>query len=208
VTSSEGGTLPGAQDVDPTGRPPWLDAPVPGPYPYEETHDLRTGPDLHPSLLGLLPFVGVWRGRGGGEYPTIEPFEYAQEIRISHDGRPFLFYESRAWLVTPDGQPIRPGFREVGWWRVVMDGDRATDEMEALFATPTGVQELHIGMITGVRLEMSTDAVVRTSTAKEVTAGHRLYGIVDRALLYAQDMAAVGQPLTSHLAAKLARVAG
>ena len=69
------------------GRPPWLDAPVPDPYPYEETHDLRVGPNLHPALLGLLPFVGVWRGRGGGEYPTIEPFEYAQEIRFSHDGR-------------------------------------------------------------------------------------------------------------------------
>jgi hypothetical protein len=200
--------LASGDSVDPTGRPPWLDAPVPGPYPFEETHDLRVGPDLHPSLLGLLPFIGVWRGRGSGEYPTIEPFEYAQEIRISHDGRPFLFYESRAWLVTPEGEPIRPGFREVGWWRPVMDDGKATDEVEALFATPTGVQELHIGKITGVRLELSTDAVVRTSTAKEVTAGHRLYGIVDRALLYAQDMAAVGQPLTSHLAAKLTRVAG
>jgi hypothetical protein len=89
-----------------------------------------------------------------------------------------------------------------------MDGGKPTDEVEALFATPTGVQELHIGKVSGVRLEMSTDAVMRTSTAKEVTAGHRLYGIVDRALLYAQDMAAVGQPLSSHLAAKLTRVAG
>jgi hypothetical protein len=194
--------------VDPTGRPPWLDAPVPGPYPFDETHDLRSGPDLHPSMLGLLPFVGVWRGRGSGEYPTIESFEYAQEIRISHDGRPFLFYESRAWLVRSDGEPIRPAGREVGWWRVVVHDGKPTDEVEALFATPTGVQEVHLGKITGVRLEMSTDAVVRTATAKEVTAGHRLYGIVDRALLYAQDMAAVGQPLSAHLAAKLTRVAG
>ena len=55
--------------------------------------------------------------------------------------------------------------------------------------------ELHLGTVTGVQLEMATDAVLRTATAKEVTAGQRLYGIVDRALLYAQDMAAVGQPL-------------
>ena len=34
------------------------------------------------------------------------------------------------------------------------------------------------------------------------------YGIVDRDLLYAQDMAAMGQPLTPHLAAKLTRVGG
>jgi hypothetical protein len=190
------------------GRPPWLDAPVPEPYPFPETYDLRTGPDLHPALLGLLPFVGLWRGRGSGEYPTIEPFEYAQEIRISHDGRPFLFYEARAWLVTSEGTPIRPGGREVGWWRPVLVDGKATDEMEALYTTPTGIQELHIGKITGVRLEMATDTVVRTATAKEVNSGSRLYGIVDRALLYAQEMAAVGQPLSPHLAAKLTRVGG
>ena len=55
---------------------------------------------------------------------------------------------------------------------------------------------------------MATDAVVRTATAKEVRAGQRLYGIVERALLYAQDLAAVGQPLQSHLSARLDRVAG
>jgi hypothetical protein len=59
-----------------------------------------------------------------------------------------------------------------------------------------------------VKLEMSTDTVVRTASAKEVNAGSRLYGIVERDLLYAQDLAAVGQPLTSHLAARLTRVAG
>lgn len=191
------------------GRPPWLDAPVPEAYPYPETHDLRTGPDLHPALLGLLPFIGVWRGRGGGEYPTIDSFEYAQQIRFSHDGRPFLFYEARAWLVKPDGTAIRPASREAGWWRPVLGPEgRATDEIEALICTPTGVMELHVGTVTGVRVEMSTDAVVRTSTAKEVTAGHRIYGIVEGRLLYAQDMAGVGQPLTPHLAAQLTRVGG
>jgi hypothetical protein len=189
-------------------RPAFLDAPDPGDYPFQESHDLRTGPDLHASLSGLLPFVGIWRGRGSGDYPTIEPFEYAQEIRISHDGRPFLAYESRAWLVTPEGEPIRPGGREWGWWRPVMVEGKATDEIEAMFCTPTGIMELHVGQLRGVQLEMSTDAVMRTATAKEVSAGHRLYGIVDRALLYAQDMAAVGQPLTAHLAARLTRIAG
>jgi len=189
-------------------RPPFLDAPLPDEYPYQETHDLRTGPDLHPALRGLVPFIGVWRGRGSGEYPTIEPFEYAQEIRISHDGRPFVFYEARAWLVTADGEAIRPASREVGWWRVMMADDGPTDEIEAMFCLPTGIMELHLGVLDGTKLRMATDKVVRTSTAKEVTGGQRLYGIVDRDLLYAQDMAAVGQPLRPHLAAKLTRVSG
>jgi len=190
-------------------RPSYLDAPDPGEYPYPDSHDLRNDPPLHPAVRSLLPFIGVWRGRGGGEYPTIEPFEYAQEIRISHDGRPFVAYESRAWLVTPEGEPIRAAGREVGWWRPVTTADGApTDEIEALFCTPTGIMELHIGHIDGVKLEMSTDAVLRTATAKEVTAGQRLYGIVERDLLYAQGMAAVGQPMSNHLAARLARIAG
>ena len=189
-------------------QPPWLNAPPVNPSPFEDTHDLRTGPDLHPALLGLLPYVGVWRGRGVGGYPTIDDFHYAQELRISHDGRPFLAYESHAWVIEEDGTPIRPGAREVGWIRPVMDGDRATDEVEALFTLPTGIMELHLGRVDGVKLELATDAVVRTSTAKSVTAGHRLYGIVDGALLYAQEMAAVGHSLTSHLSARLLRVAG
>ncbi|HEU4426108.1 MAG TPA: FABP family protein [Pilimelia sp.] len=189
-------------------QPPWLNAPPVEPYTFEETYDLRTGPDLHPALLGLLPYIGLWRGRGRGGYPTIEDFDYGQEIRITHDGRPFLFYESRAWIMDEQSRPMRPGGREVGWWRPVMRDGVATDEIEVLLSTPTGIMELYLGSVDGLRVEMATDAVMRTATAKEVTAGHRLYGIVDGALLYAYDMAAVGHGLTAHLSARLLRVGG
>jgi hypothetical protein len=193
---------------NPLGPPPWLNAPPVDPYPFEDTHDLRKGPDLHHSLLALLPYVGEWRGRGKGGFPTIEDFDYAQEIRISHDGRPFLHYESRAWILDEQSQPVRPAMREVGWWRPVTVDGRATDEVEALLTNPTGIMELYLGRVSGTQLEMATDAVLRTSTAKEVTAGHRLYGIIEGALLYAQDMAAVGHSLSPHLSARLIRVGG
>jgi len=185
-------------------RAPWEGLAPVDPYPYEETHDLRTGPDLHPALLGLLPFVGVWRGRGRGGYPDIEDFTYAQEIRFSHDGRPFLYYEARAWILGDDDKPVRPAGREVGWWRPIGD----SDEVELLLSHPTGVQELYYGKVEGTKVEVATDAVLRSPTAKEVSAGQRLYGIVDRALLYAYDMAAMGHPLQSHMSARLERVAG
>jgi hypothetical protein len=193
---------------NPLGPPPWLNAPPVDPYPFEDTHDLRVGPDLHPALLALLPYIGEWRGRGKGGFPTIEDFDYAQEIRISHDGRPFLHYESRAWILDAESKPVRPAMREVGWLRPVTEDGRATDEVEALLTNPTGIMELYLGRVSGTQLEMATDAVLRTSTAKEVTAGHRLYGIVEGALLYAQDMAAVGQGLSPHLSARLIRVGG
>lgn len=174
-------------------------------YPYPATHDLRSGPDLHHDLLALLPLVGVWRGRGKGGYPTIEDFDYAQEIRFSHDGRPFLLYESWSWLVDGDGRPIRPAAREIGWWRPTGD-----DTVEVELAHPTGIQELYLGRVEGppLKVEMGTDAVLRSESAKDVTAGHRLYGVVDGALLYAYDMAAVGQAMTPHMSARLERVAG
>ncbi|WP_213453759.1 FABP family protein [Rhizomonospora bruguierae] len=195
-------------DDNPMRPPPWLNAPPVEPYPYEETYDLRTGPDLHPSLLGLLPYVGLWRGRGRGGYPTIEDFDYAQEIRITHDGRPFLHYESRAWLLDGQSRPVRPAGREVGWWRPVFDGDRPTDDLEVTLTTPTGVLELYLGRVTGTQVEIATDAVVRSPTAKEVTGGRRLFGIVEGALLYAQEMSAMGHPLAPHLSARLIRVGG
>ncbi len=55
---------------------------------------------------------------------------------------------------------------------------------------------------------MATDAVARTATAKQVTAGKRLYGLVGADLAYAYDMAAVGQPLQAHLSAQLKRTEG
>ncbi|HEY8475039.1 MAG TPA: FABP family protein [Natronosporangium sp.] len=175
------------------------------PYPFRDSHDLADGPPLHPALAPLREYVGLWRGRGRGGYPTIEDFDYGQEIRISHDGRPFLIYEARAWLLDQQARPVRPGGRESGWWRPVLRDGQPTGELEVLLSTPTGITELHVGRVDGHKVELVTDAVMRTATAKEVTAGRRLYGIVDGDLLYAQEMAAVGHGMAPHLSARLTR---
>ena len=73
---------------------------------------------------------------------------------------------------------------------------------------PTGVMELYLGKVTGTRLEMETDAIVRSPTAKVVTAGHRLFGIVEGALLYAHEVAAEGRGLEPHMSARLIRIGG
>ena len=74
-----------------------------------------------------------------------------------------------------------------------------------MIAHPTGVLEMLVGRVAFQKVELSSDAVVRTATAKEVTATTRLYGGVEGDLAYVVEMAAVGQPLQPHLSARLTR---
>lgn len=188
---------------------PQLDGlPVPG-----DTANLRQGPDLNPALLSLLPLVGVWRGTGDADYPTIDAYRFGQQVVVAHDGRGFLTWESRSWLLDASGGVIRPAAREAGFWRVAPagpDDPAGEDSIELLVAHNTGILELFYGRaLTQASWELSTDVVLRTQTAKEVTAAHRLLGIVEGGDLgYVEERAMVGQPLQPHLSARLERIAG
>ena len=156
----------------------------------------------HPDLAPLAFLLGRWEGAGVGGYPPIESFQFGQEISFAHNGKPYLYYVSRTWLLDAEGVPGRPLAMETVFWRPQPEG-----KVEVLLAHPTGVVEIYLGEVTGTKIEMATDAVVRTSSAKEVRAGRRLYGLVGGGdLAYAYDLAAVGQPLQSHLSAQLKRV--
>jgi hypothetical protein len=198
-------TIPGpanaAPDSSRRNRPRFDDLPVP-----DDTANLREGPDLHEQCLGLLPLIGVWRGVGEVVYPTIDgPYAYGQQLVFAHDGRPFVSYEARAWLLGPDGEVLRPAARETGFWRPRPDG-----ELEVLITHATGISEIFYGRARNLTSwEIETDAVVRTASAKEVSASHRLYGLVEGGdLAYVDERAMEGQPLQPHLSAQLSRIAG
>jgi THAP4-like, heme-binding beta-barrel domain len=157
--------------------------------------------DLHPDLMPLGWLIGRWEGRGHGDYPTIDAFEFGQQIDFSHNGKPFLHYVSQTYVVGEDGSKLRPLAMETGFWRPQPD-----NKLEVVLTHPTGIAEIWYGEIDGAKIEMRTDIVARTETAKEVTAGHRLYGLVRGELMWAYDMAAVGQSLQPHIWATLRRV--
>ena len=79
-------------------------------------------------------------------------------------------------------------------------------DLEVSLVHPSGVSELYLGQVKGPRIDLATDAVVRTATAKEYSAATRLYGLVDNRLLWAWDIAALGQDLRTHASGRLARV--
>lgn len=158
--------------------------------------------DLNPACVPLAWLLGAWEGEGVVEYPTIKRTLFAQRVEFTHTTKPFLAYTSRAWEIDPAGTRLRPLATETGYWRPQPD-----NELEVLLSHPTGFVETWHGRIRSARIEMSTDVVVRLPTAKEYTAGHRMYGLVDSQLLWRFDMAAVGQPLQAHASAALARAA-
>jgi hypothetical protein len=191
-------------------RPAWADGQDGGmtPPPTSPADEQQpTSPVLHEALEHLGFLVGTWHGLGVVGYPTIEEARYEQEVVFSHDGRPFLHYASRSWIVDDAGERVRPAASEVGWWRPGAE----PRSVEVVLAHHTGVVEVYVGEVAFTRVELATDVVARTATAKEVNANRRLYGLVggedgaERDLAYAVDMAAVGQPLQPHLSARLVK---
>lgn len=155
--------------------------------------------DLPAELLPLAFLVGTWRGEGVGGYPTLaNDFAFGQEITFEYYGKPVLHYTSRTWSLDEEKRPMA---RETGFWRPQPDHG-----VEVVLAHPTGFVEVYLGTVAFNKVEMATDLVARTPSAKEVTAEKRLYGLVDDELMYAVDMAAVGQPLQPHFSARLTRV--
>ncbi len=157
--------------------------------------------NLHPNCAKLAWLLGTWAGNGEGDYPTIEPFRFGQECIFTHDGRPFFHYMSRAWIVDENGEKVRDAAIETGFLRCV----DTEGTVELLLSHNTGITELYHGKVDGARIELTTDAVLRTQTAKEYVAGQRLYGLVEGDLWFAMDMAAMGQDLQPHLWGKLLR---
>ncbi len=161
-------------------------------------------------IAHLSWLVGVWEGVGTGQYPTIEDFRFGQRVRVTCDGRPFLSYASASWLLDDDGAMVRPLATETGFWR---PGAAGEGSVELLLSHPTGYAEVWLGWvtvtaldtarITGAKMELTTEVVARTDSAKEYTRGQRLYGLVEGDLLWTFDMAAVGQPSSNHVAARL-----
>jgi len=159
---------------------------------------------LHPVIEPFAFMLGTWRGRGEGSYPTIDDFGYVEEITFSHVGKPFLAYSQK----TRDATTDLPLHAESGYWRFPDDG-----LAEVVIAQPSGLLESLAGSVRvtadgpKAEFELACPDVVITATARDVERTVRRFRFEGDTVTYDMAMAAVGQPLTHHLAATLHRVA-
>ena len=161
---------------------------------------MTTGAELHAACEALAPLLGTWRGPGEGHYPTIPDFDYLEELTFSHVGKPFLAMTQR----TRDPQSDAPLHTEVGYLR-----PQPNHGMEMVLSQPSGVVEIYTGSLTesadGVVVELRTERVEGTRTAKPISEVRRRIEVAGDELVTEMWMAAMGQPLTHHLRAELTR---
>jgi hypothetical protein len=189
-----------------------------------------------PAEIGPLSWLlGVWEGSGVVHYAIgddVREHEFGQRVSFSHDGLPYLNYTSTTWLLD---EALTPLASETGYWRLsrqlglgdpgpaMLPGEGARPfttpdavetlrndvggfDIEVSLIHPGGVHELYLGRVKGPRIDMATDAVMRSATAKEYAAATRIYGLVEGALLWAWDIAALGQDLRTHSSGRMTRV--
>jgi hypothetical protein len=140
--------------------------------------------------------LGSWRGEGEGQYPSIKPFRYREEIRFTHNGKPFLIYSQRTEAIDT-GQPMHV---EAGYLRLVGNG-----RAEFVIAQPIGYAEISLGRVDGHRVDVECAGVGRTPTAKPVTSISRSLWIDGDILRYEVKMGMEGVALVRHLTASLRR---
>lgn len=164
--------------------------------------------DLHPHLVPLAFLLGDWAGAGvaaleAEEGKDEEQCNFGQEVTFSHDGRDFLEYSSRSWVLDGDGNKVRPLETEHGYWRIGEDR-----KVEVVMVRDRGVAEVWYGELAEKRpqIELATDAVARLAGAGAYAGGKRLYGYVKGDLMWVGERSTGEGPLRPYMSAQLKKV--
>jgi hypothetical protein len=153
-------------------------------------------PPLHRALEPLAFLIGTWRGTGSGRYPKIEDFEYVEEARFWHYGRPVLAYSQRTWSPA-SGAPMHS---EMGYWRPAGAGG-----VEVVLAHAFGIVEIQDGRVDGGRITLASKSLTSAPTANQVEALSRTFVVEGDVLTYEVHMAFGDHDLQPHLEARLER---
>ncbi|KAM6152599.1 peroxynitrite isomerase THAP4 [Erethizon dorsatum] len=156
----------------------------------------REPPKMNPVVEPLSWMLGTWLSDppGAGTFPTLQPFQYLEEVHISHVGQPMLNFSFNSFH--PDTR--KPLHRECGFIRLKPD----TNKVAFVSAQNTGIVEVEEGEVNGQELCIASHSIARISFAKEphveqITRKFRLNS--EGKLEQTVSMATTTQPMTQHL---------
>ena len=190
--------------------------------------------DLTPELVPFAWLIGSWEGTGRlGEGEESDP-HFWQQVTFRDVGAPYLEYRSEAWLTEAEGTKLRILSVESGFWaleRQQQDADsgpgmtpgdifpalRSADDVQKLhtkegfkiqahIVQPGGISELYYGLIDGPRIQLATEALLRSKNAKQYASSTRMYGLVNGDLFWRWDVSLGNNDLKAHASAALKRV--
>uniref|UniRef100_A0A8D2DBC1 THAP4-like heme-binding domain-containing protein n=1 Tax=Sciurus vulgaris TaxID=55149 RepID=A0A8D2DBC1_SCIVU len=106
---------------------------------------------MNPVVGPLAWMLGTWLSDplGAGTYPTLQPFQYLEEVRISHTDQPMLNFS--------------PLHRQCGFIRLKPN----TNKVAFVSTQNTGVVEVQEGEVNGQELCIMSHSIARISFTKE-----------------------------------------
>lgn len=112
---------------------------------------------MHNALKPLAWLEGTWRteATAQGQFPTIKPFGYCDEIKFVSIGQPMLNFEAQSW----HPEKKNPMHREVGFLKIIPESNRV-----ALIASHNfGLATIEEGVVGENEIKLESVSVSRMS---------------------------------------------
>jgi hypothetical protein len=161
--------------------------------------------EIDAQLQKLLCLLGTWIGKGKGEFPTIQSFEYQEKLTFKHlAGTPYITYEQSTGLLNPDGS-TKPSHWESGILRPKEDGIIVMSSVHDSTRTEVMHGEIDTSATLPGLLSIKFQSINLANDPRMV-ASRREFFVSGSELKYTMGMATQRTPnMTHHLSATLNR---
>ncbi len=140
----------------------------------------------------LTWLYGEWKGTGSGEFPTMDPFEYDNLIRVrfleeSFEQEPLLHFEEIAWVHEPEGRKFKHW--ETGFFK------SSDDKIQFYVSHNTGRIEVTYGELISIdphgksfELELTSDFIRNEVGLKATYKSHRKIALEGDIINYSLEL--------------------
>ncbi|XP_043273042.1 peroxynitrite isomerase THAP4-like [Venturia canescens] len=112
---------------------------------------------MHNAIKSLSWLEGTWRTEtiAQGQFPTIKPFTYCDEIKFISIGQPMLNFEAQSW----HPEKKNPMHREVGFLKVIPESNKVALVVSHNF----GLTTIEEGFIGDNEIKLESVSIARMS---------------------------------------------